>query len=121
MDRRERNKRTETHTLPSRGFQEPSVVVEHVADISDRPYRRCAHVSNMCAGGGTPALTPGSVHTVRASMNYTFLFPFLPLALVFLCSTLLCRGKIAQLLLQRADLNSAAHCAVMGGRGMDRP
>lgn len=66
-----------------------------MADVADGPV----HMHNMCARGGTPALTPGGVHTIRASENAAFLslFPFLTL---FLCPTLVRRGKIAQLLLQ---------------------
>lgn len=91
--------------------------------------RGCVHMSNTCARGGTPALTPAGVHTELGFYGprffffffVFFIFPPFPALGVFLRSTLLCRGKIAQPLLRRADLNSAAHCAVMGGRGMDRP
>lgn len=67
--------KNKSHPLPWCGFQEPSVVVEHMADISERPYRRCVHVSNMCAGGGTPALTPWQCsHRTRLRELHIFYF-----------------------------------------------
>lgn len=45
-----------------------------MADVFDGPYHERVHMHNMCARGGTPALTPGGVHTTRASENAAFLF-----------------------------------------------
>lgn len=73
-NRLEREKqKNKTRTVAPCDFQAPSVVVEHMADVFDGPYHECVHMRNMCARGGTPALTPGGVHTIRASENDTFL------------------------------------------------
>lgn len=84
-------------------------------------------MSDMCAPDGNQTDRLDSVHIGMNSELYKAKFYFV-LLLVFLCFCPslgvppgVCYTKIAQLLLHRVELNSAAHCVVMGGRGMNRP
>lgn len=84
----------------------------------------CMHMSNMCVPGGVPTHTPDSVHTMLDSLSCTS-HPTSCMFLGFFCPNLgippvVCHTKIAHLLLLGVELNSAAHCAVMGGRGVNR-
>lgn len=95
----------------------------------DPLYHGCMHMSSMCAHGETQTHTTyGSVCTLRIS-SPNFISGYSPssvLSFDVFCPTLgvppvVCHAKIAQLLLDWAKLNSAVHCVMMGGRGMNRP